>query len=211
MGDFERASPFFTFLVRVSKPVIYGPFRLRARGLEHLPAVGGFVVAANHVSNLDPWPLGIPLHPRQVHYMAKAELYRNPLLRLVLDKGGSFPVYRGERNSVSFRLAVRYAREGGVVAMFPEGTRRRKGLRKKHEARPHPGAARIALAAGVPLVPAAIAGTDRLSRLGPLRVAYGPPIEAANLDGRNRRRAAEEATERLMDAIARLERELAEA
>ena len=65
--------------------------------------------------------------------------------------------------------------------MFPEGTRRKKGMRKTHEARWHTGAARIALEAGVPLVPAGIAGTDRLSRLGPLRVAFGAPIETDDL------------------------------
>jgi 1-acyl-sn-glycerol-3-phosphate acyltransferase len=92
--------------------------------------------------------------------------------------------------------------------MFPEGTRRVKGLRKKHAATPRPGAARIALAAGVPLVPAAIAGTDRLSRLGPVRVAYGPPIDMAALDGRTRRETAVAATERLMEEISALEASL---
>ncbi len=85
--------------------------------------------------------------------------------------------------------------------MFPEGTRRKKGLRKKHEARPHTGAARIALSAGVPLVPAAIGGTDRLSRLGPLRVAYGEPIELSDLEELDVKEAASIATERLMEAI----------
>jgi 1-acyl-sn-glycerol-3-phosphate acyltransferase len=208
MAAFRRASPFFSVLVWISRPFVYGPFRLRASGLEHVPREGGFVVASNHTSNLDPWPLGLPLYPRQIHYMAKAELYRNPLLRLILDKGEAFQVRRGERDPAAYKTAVRYAREGGVVAMFPEGTRRRKGLRKKHSAQPHPGAARIALAAGVPLVPAAVAGTDRITRLGPLRIAYGPPIETADLNGRTRREVAQAATERLMDAIARLEQDL---
>jgi len=208
MDDFRRASRFFSFIAFVSRPFLVGPFRLRANGLEHVPRSGGFVVAANHTSNLDPWPLGLPLFPRQMHYMAKAELYRNPVLKWILDKGGSFPVRRGERDSEAFKMAVRYAREGGVVAMFPEGTRRKKGVRKKHAAKPHPGAARIALAAGVPLVPAAIKGTDRISRLGPLRVAYGPPIELSDLDGQPRRDVARIATERLMEEIANLEASL---
>ena len=204
MGDFRRASPFFSFLVTVSRPVVRGLFRLAATGLEHVPREGGFVVASNHVSNFDPWPLAIPLYPRQIHYMAKAELYGNPVLKWILDKGEAFPVRRGERDADAYRTAVRLAREGGVVAMFPEGTRREKGLRKKHRAEPHAGAARIALAAGVPLVPAGIAGTNRLTRLGPVRVAYGPPIELDG-DGTTRREAAKEATVRLMAQIARLE------
>ena len=87
--------------------------------------------------------------------------------------------------------------------MFPEGTRRKKGLRKKHEARAHTGAARIALDANVPLVPAGIVGTDRLGRLAQLRVAYGPPIPLDDLAGRDD--AAQVATERLMAAIGELE------
>jgi 1-acyl-sn-glycerol-3-phosphate acyltransferase len=89
--------------------------------------------------------------------------------------------------------------------MFPEGTRRTKGLVKKFEARPRTGAARIALEAGVPLVPAAVKGTDKLLRLGKLRVAYGPPVEIDDLGGREIAEAAQEATARLMARIEALE------
>jgi 1-acyl-sn-glycerol-3-phosphate acyltransferase len=182
-------------------------FRLRVKGKEHLPREGGYVLSANHVSNLDPWPLGWPLFPRQVRFMAKAELYRSPLWP-VLRFGGAFKVRRGEGDEEAIETAVRLAREGEVVAIFPEGTRREKGLVKKFEARPHTGAARVALTAGVPLVPAAIAGTDRLRRLGPLRVAYGPPVELDDLKERESREAARIGTERLMSAIDELERKL---
>jgi 1-acyl-sn-glycerol-3-phosphate acyltransferase len=90
--------------------------------------------------------------------------------------------------------------------MFPEGTRRRKGVVKKHRARPRSGAARIALEAGVPLVPAAVAGTDRLLTLGPLRIGYGAPVDIEDLRANDDiRRASQEATERLMARIAELE------
>jgi 1-acyl-sn-glycerol-3-phosphate acyltransferase len=89
--------------------------------------------------------------------------------------------------------------------MFPEGTRRKKGLVKKHKARARSGAARIALEAGVPLVPVGLAGTDRLLRLGPLRVAYGAPIQVDDLDPDDLRRSSMTATERLMTRIAELE------
>jgi len=200
---------FYSTIVALSRPFMRWPLRLHARGLEHVPERGGFVVASNHVSNVDPWPVAFPLYPRQVHFMGKAELFRNPALRWFLTNGGAFPVRRGERDAESFKTAVRLARAGGVVAMFPEGTRRAKGLRKKHVARPHSGAARIALAAGVPLVPAAVAGTDRLGR-SPVRVAYGAPLEPPG-DGVSRREAGEELTARLMEEIARLESELAAA
>ena len=88
---------------------------------------------------------------------------------------------------------------------FPEGTRRKKGLVKKFEARPRTGAARIALEAGVPLIPAAVKGTDRLLRLAPLRVAYGAPVDLDDLRGRDVAEAAQEATTRLMARIGELE------
>ena len=180
-------------------------FRLRWRGLEHLPRDGGFVLAANHTSNLDPWPLGLPLFPRRwLRVMGKSELF-NPVLGPILKGGGAFPVRRGTGDLDAIETAVELARGGEIVVMFPEGTRRAKGLRKKHEARPHTGAARIALEAGVPLVPAAIRGTDRIARLGPLRVVYGSPVPLDDLgDGDLRDRAAE-ATDRLMAEIHRLE------
>ena len=205
MGDYRHASRFFSGIVAVSRPFMRWPLRLQARGLENLPESGGFVVASNHVSNVDPWPVGFPLYPRQVHFMGKAELYKNRAMRWFLLNGGTFPVRRGERDTEAFRTAVRLAREGGVVAMFPEGTRRSKGLRKRHEARWHTGAARIALEAGVPLVPAGISGTERLGRLGPLRVAYGPAIEVADLAALDTAEAAQVATERLREAITGLE------
>jgi 1-acyl-sn-glycerol-3-phosphate acyltransferase len=193
----------------LSWPVLYGLFRLRARGRENLPASGGYVLACNHVSSLDPWPLGLPLWPRRwLRFMAKSELYWWPL-RLVLSGAGAFKVRRGLGDREAIELALQLARDGHVVAMFPEGTRRAKGLVKKHEPRPRSGAARIALEAGVPLIPAAVAGTDRLLRLGPLRIAYGPPIEIDDLRASDDlRSSSQEATERLMARIAELEASL---
>jgi 1-acyl-sn-glycerol-3-phosphate acyltransferase len=193
----------------VSWPVLYGLFRLRVRGIENLPATGGYVLACNHVSSLDPWPLGLPLWPRRwLRFMAKSELYWWPL-RLVLDGAGAFKVRRGLADVEAIETAVRLARDGHVIAMYPEGTRRAKGLVKRHQPRPRSGAARIALEAGVPLVPAAVAGTDRLLALGPVRIAYGPPVEIDDLRGTgDLRHASQEATERLMARIAKLEASL---
>jgi 1-acyl-sn-glycerol-3-phosphate acyltransferase len=193
----------------LSWPVLYGVFRLRARGRENLPSNGGYVLACNHVSSLDPWPLGLPLWPRRwLRFMAKSELYWWPL-RFVLDGAGAFKIRRGLGDREAIERALQLAREGHVVAMFPEGTRRRKGLVKKHEARPRSGAARIALEAGVPLIPAAVAGTDRLLRLGPLRVVYGEPLRMDDLRASDDLRgASQQATERLMARITELEASL---
>lgn len=204
-----RPTPVYNLIAVLSWPVLYGLFRLRARGRENLPASGGYVLACNHLSSLDPWPLGLPLWPRRfLRFMAKSELYWWPL-GLVLDAGGAFKVHRGHADLEAIETAVRLAREGNVVAMFPEGTRRRKGLVKRHQARPRSGAARIALEAGVPLVPAAVAGTDRLLGLGPIRIAYGEPVELGDLrENGDIRRASQEATERLMARIGELESSL---
>ena len=159
------------------------------------------MLAANHVSNFDPWPLGIPLFPRRyLRFMAKAELFWWPLGPLI-RAGGAFKVRRGERDVDAMATAVELVREGHVVVMFPHGTRQNKGIVKKYKPRSHRGAARIALEAEAPLVPAAIAGTDRLSRLGPLRVRYGKPLDIEGLEPR-------EATERLMAEIERLGEDL---
>ena len=201
-------SPFYHLVAGLSLPLMKGLFRLDASGVENIPAGGGFVIAANHNSNFDPWPLGMPLWPkRQLYFMGKSELF-NPVLAPILRAGGAFPVRRGEHDAEAIETAVRLAREGKVVAMFPEGTRRANGLRKKFEHRPRTGAARIALAADVPLVPAAIDGTDRLVRVPKLKVAYGPPVPLDDLRGTLPREAAEIATERLMAEIYRLHDEL---
>jgi 1-acyl-sn-glycerol-3-phosphate acyltransferase len=199
-----KPSTFYVLIGAVSWPVMHLVYRLRATGLENLPSEGGFVLAANHTSNFDPWPLGIPLWPRrQLRFMAKSELF-NPVLAPILNAGGAFKVRRGEGDVEAMRTAVELVRQGEVVVMFPEGTRKSKGLRKKHVARAHTGAARIALSAPAPLVPAAIAGTDHLLRLGPLRVAFGPPLDLGDLEGVELKRAAQTATERLMTQIEEL-------
>ncbi len=196
-----RPTRTYSAIAALSWPFVYGVFRLHARGRENIPAEGGFVLACNHVSSFDPWLLGMPLWPRRfLRFMAKSELYWFPLT-LVLNGVGAFPVRRGQQDAEAIATAVRLAQEGDVVAMFPEGTRRAKGLVKRFEARPRSGAARIAIEAGVPLVPAAVKGTDRLLRLGPLRVVYGIPVDIAGLD-------PHEATERLMARIAELEASL---
>src|SRR5436190_259888 len=203
-----RPTPLYNVVGVLSWPLLHGLYRLEARGAENLPDEGGFVLASNHVSSFDPWPLGMPLWPgRFLRFMAKSELYWWPL-RIVLDSAGAFPVRRGQHDLQAIENAVSLARDGHVVAMFPEGTRRTKGLVKRFDARPRSGAARIALEAGVPLVPAAVKGTDRLLRLGKLSVAYGPPVEIDDLRGGETAEAAREATERLMARIYELEESL---
>jgi 1-acyl-sn-glycerol-3-phosphate acyltransferase len=138
--------------------------------------------------------------------MAKAELF-NPVIGPPLRALGGFRVERSNSED-GIATAIRLVRAGEVVAMFPQGTRVQKGLRKRIQPRGRTGAARIALEARVPLVPAAIKGTDRLLRLGRMGVAYGEPIMLDDLCDLEPKEAAEAATERLMDALAELMRSL---
>jgi 1-acyl-sn-glycerol-3-phosphate acyltransferase len=195
-----RPSLLYSALALASWPVVRLVFRYRAEGNEHLPPAGGYVLAAGHVSNLDPWPLGLALWPRRfLRFMAKSELFWFPLGPFI-QACGAFKVHRGRADREAIQTAVDLARAGHVNAMFPEGTRRKKGLRKKFRAEAHTGAARIAIEAGVPLVPAGIKGTDGLRRLERWRVRYGPAVDTTGDAG--------EVTERLMAVIHDLERTL---
>lgn len=194
-------TPLYNTVAVLSYPVIYGLYRLKATGVDKLPPEGGFVLAANHTSSLDPWPLGFPLWPkRQLFFMGKVELF-NPILGPILRAGGAFPVRRGEGDMEAIETAMEITKKGGIVAMFPEGTRQTKGLRKKFEHRPRSGSARIAMTAGVPLVPAAVKGSDKLSRFAKLKVAYGEPVPYDDLLDLPQRDAHQEATDRLMEKI----------
>ena len=207
MTRLPRPSPLYSLIAAASWPIAWLVFRYRARGTEHLPASGGFVLAAGHLSNLDPWALGLAIWPRRfLRFMAKSELFWFPLGPLIKG-GGGFKVRRGQADAEAIATAVSLARDGHVIAMFPEGTRRKKGLRKTRQAAAHTGAARIALDAGVPLVPAGITGTDGLRTFQPWRVRYGSPIAVDDLADLPPGDAARIATERVMAAIAELEAE----
>ena len=209
MSHPPRPSLLYLVIGGLSWPILTVVFRQRTTGKEHLPVDGGCVLAANHWSNFDPWPLGMAVFPRRyLRFMAKSELFWPPL-GWIVKGGGGFRVRRGQRDDEAIATAVQLCREGHVVVMFPEGTRRSKGLRKKHEARWRSGAARIALEAGVPIIPAGISGTERISRLAKISLAFGPPIEVGDLADREPGEAASIATDRLREEITRLEQSLA--
>ena len=209
MRSTPRPSWLYLLIGAISYPVLRFVGRLRWEGAERLPEGGGYVLAANHLSNFDPWFVGMPLFPqRYLRFMAKSELFWFPLGPFI-TACGAFPVRRGQQDQEAVDTALRLCREGNIVVMFPEGTRREKGLRKRREARWRSGAARIALEASVPLIPAGIHGSGELLRLGRLRVAFGDPIVLDDLAGLAPDEAAHVATERLRGAITALEESLA--
>jgi 1-acyl-sn-glycerol-3-phosphate acyltransferase len=156
-------------------------FRMHISGAEHLPATGAAIIAPNHKSFLDSFFIAVCTR-RHVRFMAKMELiearYGGLLVRL-----GAFPVRRGESDAEALETATVILRQGGLLALFPEGTRVRDPDELGH---PRRGAGRLALESGAPLLPCAITGTERLF-LGPIpkprrvQVAFSEPIPVAHL------------------------------
>ncbi len=152
-------------------------FPVTVRGREHLPSTGGVIVAANHLSLLDVPLLGYAI-PRESRFPAKPELFANVLLARFLLSLGGFPIARGEGDRKALSFSEQVLRDGGVLGLFPEGTRSRDGSLRTF----HRGVALLAMGAGVPIVPAAIAGTDvslppgtSLPRPARMTVTFGPP------------------------------------
>lgn len=178
-------------------PPIRGAMRLRTTGREHLPATGPVLVVSNHIAQADPPILGVAGLPRRSYYMAKIELFRVPVLRRIIHGLGAFPVDRGAADRRALRLAREILSRGDQLLMFPEGTRHPDG-----DLHPGlPGAGTLGLIDGVTVVPAAIWGSQRA--LGPVRVAYGPPLDLSDLSGPRSVRA-QLAVDRMMAAIADL-------
>lgn len=150
-------------------------FRAEIIGKENLPREGAAIVAANHMSNWDP-PLLACFLPRPVGYMAKEELFENPVFGGIIRRAHAFPVKRGAADRGAIKTAVQVLKTGHCLGLFPEGTRSRTGQMKKAEA----GVGLIAAMTDAPVVPAAIIGTDRIFANGglfpKLRVIYGKPL-----------------------------------
>ncbi len=156
-------------------------FRLRIEGPDHIPPEGPAIVAPNHKSFWDSFFVAAATR-RHLRYMGKSELFEGPWGRLLI-RLGAFPVRRGQADAEALETARQILVQGGLLAMFPEGTR----IREPSElGEPRRGAGRLALETGAPVVPAAITGTDHLF-LGPLpkpkrvQVAFATPIPAAHL------------------------------
>src|SRR5919205_406014 len=138
----------------VLKPAILAYFRVRRLGREHIPS-GGVILAANHRSFLDPFVIGCCL-PRPIYFVAKRELFKNPIIGWFLNCMGAFPVRRGESDEESVATALALLERGQAVVIFPEGTRIRSGSL----GRPKRGVGRLALQSGAPVVPIALTGTE---------------------------------------------------
>jgi 1-acyl-sn-glycerol-3-phosphate acyltransferase len=145
-------------------------FRYRVVGAENVPLSGGLVIAANHISNLDPPLLGIAV-PRPVSYMAKKELFAIPVLGTAITHLNAFKVDRDAGGTAALRASLRMLKEGRCVGIFPEGGRNLTGTNEEKA-----GAAFLAAASGAPVVPAAIVGTRKLKPFSRVTVVFGEPL-----------------------------------
>lgn len=182
---------------RLLAPVCRVVYRVEVRGIEHVPAAGPVVVAANHPSVLDPFVLSTAIE-RPLHYLAKAELWRIPFCAPLLDALGGIPVNREMGDRAALDAALATLERGGAVGIFPQGGVRRESW--------HRGAARLALSSGAPLLPVRILATDEALRRGrvgfprvgiligePIPVERGQPTIARAAELTDRLRVAVEA------------------
>jgi 1-acyl-sn-glycerol-3-phosphate acyltransferase len=178
---------------------------MRNYGAERVPKQGGVVLAFNHFSWLDPPAFGA-CSPRPIYYMAKIEAHRVLGLGQLIRAFGTFSVRRGESDREAVRIMREIVRDGHALGLFVEGTRQRSGVPGQAQ----PGAAMVALQEDVPVVPAAIHGSQdwKLGNFRPVSVAWGEQMSFEGLPrgGKGYR----EASAMIQDEIHRLWRWLAE-
>ena len=218
----KERTAIFRVLEATVIPALWLLARIEREGTANVPREGGFVIAPNHTSNLDPIVVGAVVYQagRSPHFLGKASLWKVPVVRSLLRATRQIPVYRGEvtRDNDPLRSAMAAVREDGRgVIVYPEGTL----TRDPHlwPMRGKTGAVRLALATGVPLIPAAQWGTERLLPpyarfLRPIPrkrivVRFGQPVDLSAYAGRDLDgRTLLEATELVMSAITALVAEL---
>ncbi len=210
----DDISRLYRGIVHTLRPVMRSVTRRDWRGAEHLPTEGGFVIAPNHVSYIDPIVLGHFLvdHGRAPRFLAKDTLFSTPVIGRIMDNTGQIPVYRETTHAVdAYAAALQSLRDGACVCVLPEGT-----ITKDPQLWPmtgKTGAVRLALETGLPLIPVGIWGTqaimrayqDKVPRLIPrhtVQVYAGPPVDLTDLrDAPVDRSVLDAGTDRLMAAI----------
>ncbi len=163
-------------------------------GADRMPADGPAIVVANHESIWDPFILGVAT-PREIHYMAKSELFSPRALAWAMRSFNAFPVERGGGDRDAMSEAGRLLAGGAVLGIFPQGT-----SKPEKQIGWHRGAARLALVTGAPLVPVRLNGTRPLPRRARIRIVVGEPIVVET--GRPTIAAAKSLTERVEEAVA---------
>lgn len=181
-------------------------FRLEARDAGNIPATGPVLIVSNHSSLLDP-PLVGGASSRQLSFLAKAELFRIPVLGPLIRRVGARPIRREGPDPGAMRAALRVLEENGALLIFPEGTRGPEGVLRPAKA----GAGMLAVMTGAPVVPVYVSGSGRawpkgrrLPRPAKVTVVFGEPLRFDGRRGGDRRQQYEAASRAMMAAIGRL-------
>ncbi len=156
--------------------IVYGKiFSTNVIGAENIPEKGAFILAANHLSNWDPPFLGTFIK-REIFFMGKEELFKNPIFAWWIRGLHVFPVKRGAADKTAIKTAVKIIKDGHCLGIFPEGTRSKTGKIGKAE----PGVSLIAAMTKTPIIPAAIINTNKIfsaeKKFPRLAVVYGKPM-----------------------------------
>ena len=183
-----------TFARIITKILFSLLFRVEVINSDKIPEKGPALLCANHNAFLDMFFLGYRLD-RWIHWMAKEELFRNPVTAFLLKKLGAFPVKRGTGDVGSVKNTYRLLDEGKIVGIFPQGTRRHAN----GSGRVKSGAAMIAANAGVPIIPATVKGNYRL--FSKIVINFGDPFM---IDKHEDKLSKEELAEISMDIINRI-------
>ncbi len=150
-------------------------FGLRVINAQVIPKTGPVIIACNHISYCDPPVVGSAI-PREVYFLAKEELFRNPLFAWLIRQYNAIPLRRSVGDLAAIRKAVDLLSEGKALLMFPEGTRSLSGKLLK----PRLGIGMIAMLASCPIVPAYVRGTNRIGkallRKCKLEVRFAEPL-----------------------------------
>ena len=216
----EEREPVYRGLAAIVLPAVAAMAKLHIRGHEHVPAKGAFVLSPNHYSEIDPIIMAVAIYRsgRIPRFMAKASLFEIPVIGRILTAAGQIPVERAGRSSHGepMEAARRIVRDELGVIVYPEGSLTRDPA--LWPMRGKTGAVRMALEAGIPLIPAAHWGTQHLMpRYGKaihpfprkrIDILFGPPVDLSDFAGRADQVAMTQATDRLMAAIAGLLGEL---
>jgi len=150
---------------------------IEKKGNEHIPEKGGVLIASNHIDIYDPFLIG-GASPRELYYMAKMELFENPLFAWLLRKYNAFPISRGSFDRKGLEKALEILKEGKALLIFPEGTRSEDGSLRELKL----GVAKLALEAGVPIVPAYLEYSRNWLKAffqrKKIKIKFGSPIKS---------------------------------
>ena len=179
-------------LIKLLNLILYN---IHVEGEENIPETGGVVLCPNHISNYD--PLAVATHmKRQVHFMAKAELYKNFIVRKVLLAVGTIPVDRGKVSLETLKESLRVLKNGEILGIFPEGTRVKNGERRK----PMEGFVVLALKTKSPILPVHIEGEYKFR--GKINIKFGKPIELNEYYGKKvKPEEMSKISEKIMDIV----------